>query len=673
MKRTRGRINLIKGMQQFLSSVAISLMAALPTLYATEMPALPEASIGQLEQRLSAIDAELEVLARFTLVRGFGAVGYSSKGKIDTMQADSIQINLEQATPIDQIVLIPTIARDSITGLVADSFPLEFQILAGTHPDTTGQVVASFDAEDQLLPRIAPLIVPCSIRASWIRLETSRLSKNTIGKAPKLRLSEIMVFNGEENVALRRPVQAPELYKRRTSLSPRFLTDGLLPYIMDTARGNHSIGFYSSVPIQTLQALTFDLERAHPLDRIHLHPLDQSNKIPLEHEVTGIPRRLRVEGGLQADLSDAKTLLEVRSESLLEVGPIMMYRFPETRCRYVRLTVVEPYVHRNPTQSILSYAEIELYAESQNVARGKTCTANFSQRPHRPLANLTDGANFYGDLLPIRAWVNELARRHDLEKERPLVAEALNQRYLKQKENLQWMSWLAVLFAVGIIITMLFARIIGLRKTAHLKGRLAADLHDELGANINSIQLLSEFAKKAQDTPEKQEHHLNQIRAIAERTSIAVRDCSNMLESGHLFSDLKNDMQRAAKRVVTNLEHEFSIEGESYLGQLSPRVQVDLVLFYKEALINISRHAGASHITTRLVAAPQVVHLTISDDGRGLLDNADEAPPGSLRRRAGFLQAELHVESSADSGTCIQLTLNTKRSLRTFFKRAPGK
>jgi signal transduction histidine kinase len=662
-------------MHQFLSSVAIFLMAALPTLSATEMPSLAEASIGQLEQRLSAIDSELEDLARFTLVRGYGAVGYSSKVKIETDQVESIQINLEQATPIDQIVLVPTIARDSTTGLRADGFPLEFRLLAGTHPDTTGQVVASFDAEDQLLPRIAPLIVPCSIRASWIRLETSRLSERTLGRnVLELRLSEIMVFNGEENVALRRPVQAPEHYGKKSSRSPRFLTDGLLPYIMDTARGKHSLGFYSLEPTQTLQALTIDLERAQPLDRIHLYPLDQSNKTPLESkEGIATPRRLRIEGGLQADLSDAKTLLEVRSESLLEVGPIMMYRFPETRCRYVRLTVVEPYAHNDLRHSVLGYAEIELYAESQNVARGKTFTANFTPRQHRPLANLTDGANFYGDLLPIRVWVNELARRHDLEKERPLVAEALNQRYLKQKGNLQRMSWLAVLFAVGIIITMLFARIIGLRKTAHLKGRLAADLHDELGANINSIQLLSEFAKKSQDTPEKQEHYLNQIRAIAERTSIAVRDCSNMLEAGHLFSNLKNDMQRAAKRVVTNLEHEFSIEGESYLGQLSPRIQVDLVLFYKEALINISRHAGASHITTRLVADPQVVHLTISDDGRGILDNADESPPDSLRRRAGFLKAELHVESSADSGTCIQLTLNTKRSLRTFLKRARRK
>jgi len=65
---------------------------------------------------------------------------------------------------IDQIALIPTIGRDSITGSRVDGFPLEFRILAGIHPDTTGQVVASFDTEDQLLPRIAPLIVLLKVR-----------------------------------------------------------------------------------------------------------------------------------------------------------------------------------------------------------------------------------------------------------------------------------------------------------------------------------------------------------------------------------------------------------------------------------------------------------------------------------------------------------------------------
>ena len=49
-------------------------------------------------------------------------------------------------------------------GITCRWLSLEFRILAGIHPDTTGQVVASFDTEDQLLPRIAPLIVLLKVR-----------------------------------------------------------------------------------------------------------------------------------------------------------------------------------------------------------------------------------------------------------------------------------------------------------------------------------------------------------------------------------------------------------------------------------------------------------------------------------------------------------------------------
>ena len=32
------------------------------------------------------------------------------------------------------------------------------------------------------------------------------------------------------------------------------------------------------------------------------------------------------------------------------------------------------------------------------------------------MSNLTDGVNFYGAILPVREWLNQLARRHELER-----------------------------------------------------------------------------------------------------------------------------------------------------------------------------------------------------------------------------------------------------------------
>ena len=120
-------------------------------------------------------------------------------------------------------------------------------------------------------------------------------------------------------------------------------------------------------------------------------------------------------------------------------------------------------------------------------------------------------------------------------------------------------------------------------------------------------------------------------------------------------------MQRASMRITANLEHEISIEGEVYLGQLKPRTRVDLFLFYKECLVNISRHSGATQFSTRLTAGPRDIHLIVSDNGRGISETQGNGIPSSLKRRARLLGANVNVARPASGGTSIELHLRTRR------------
>lgn len=217
---------------------------------------------------------------------------------------------------------------------------------------------------------------------------------------------------------------------------------------MDAAQGLQSVAYMG--PNRQHLILTLDLEGEFPLSRIHLHDVDQSDTVPQSFPgKIGIPRNLRIEGANQADFSDAKTLLDTRQQAVDDSGPIMMWRIPETTCRYVRLY--------DATESIdfrIGFAEIELFANGRNVARDKTIRTGLPPRfvnPSRPLTALTDGRNLYGNILPVRDWLHQLARRHDLEVERPAVITELNQRYARQKTNLNRMVWLAALLSAGIL------------------------------------------------------------------------------------------------------------------------------------------------------------------------------------------------------------------------------
>jgi signal transduction histidine kinase len=130
-----------------------------------------------------------------------------------------------------------------------------------------------------------------------------------------------------------------------------------------------------------------------------------------------------------------------------------------------------------------------------------------------------------------------------------------------------------------------------------------------------------------------------------------------MIVAKGICEDLVAEMRRDSRRLLADLEHSITFEGEEILGRLPRRKRIDLYLFQKEALINIIRHSGATEATTRLVANPGEIVLTISDNGCGIADG----PPPSLRRRARLLGADLSVDPPEAGGTRIVLKLKSRK------------
>ncbi len=612
-------------------------------------------SSATLEERLVELDAELHQLATLSLRGGAGAVGYRSTPWFETDPDKWIQIDLDHPQPVDQVILVPVIWRDAKRGFVADGFPIEFQVIIGKAGDKNGEVVASFNANDALLPRIAPLVIsfPESI-ASWVKIEAATLSRSVYDEAMVLQFSEILVFNGPDNIALHADV-TPSEYHQNDTWHPDNLVDGFVPYLMDAASGSKSLGFVSVSEHSDPLALTFDLEEIHSLDRVHLHQIDLSDTVP-QGAVSdfGLPEQLVIQAANRADFSNAVQLAEYRKKSIRDIGPVLKWRFPPVASRYVKLTVVEPF-QKNSGWRVSGFAEIEVFSEGQNVSLGKTATSSIDLgRSSQRLAALTDGDNFQGEILAERKWLNQLARRHDLEVERPLIIAELNRRYGLHKVYLTRMGWLAALLGCGIVITFLIGRMIRLRKLTEVRERFAADLHDDLGANLHTIGLLSDLAVRAKENPEKLTELLRKVRSETERSATAVRRCVNIHEAGE-YQGLIEDMQRTVRRTLGALEHEFTVHGESYINQLPSQVAYDLFLFYKECLVNISRHSEASRFETHITADHKSIRLIVNDNGIGLTNKS--LIPKSLERRARLLKAKYTVERNNPQGTIVQLDL----------------
>jgi signal transduction histidine kinase len=620
--------------------------------------AINKLSLSALEKRAGEIQSELTRLAHFAARGGIGTIGYRSQDFNIPDRHEWVQIELAQKTTIDEIILVPCLVRTPLGGYAADGFPMCFEIW-----DEDGNKLAEASSTVGDRPRTAPVAIPLHGQAaSQIRVVATVMSPRAFDRKYVFKLSEILIFSGQTNLALRRPVTSSRKIKESSYVyDPGFLTDGSTPYLMSSAKGESSVAYLSSHNLDTMEPLNFiiDLGQATPLSGIHLHTVEQSDNVPQGAPGgVGVPSHLLIESANHADFSDARTLIDAKYPSVMDIAPILMWNIPETRCRYVRFTALthrgQSTVERTPPQ--FGFAEVELLSNGTNVAAGKPVLGEdkLDRSSLRPLSNLTDARNVYGEILPTRQWLHELARRHELECELPVVQAALAKRYARQKANLRRITILTIVLGFSIVIVILIMRAARARQMHAIKERFAADLHDELGAKVHSIGLLSELANQEKDEPAELEDILEKIRTSTRDLGSAIRHCTNLLEADKLYTNLVADMHRTARRLM--LDYEITTKGQEYLSSLDKQTQIDLLLFYKECLVNISRHARATRFSADLVASPEAITLTVTDNGRGL---ASGTPP-SLKRRGRIIKGTVSSTDAPGGGTCISLSLPVK-------------
>ena len=639
----------------------------------------PAPGIDHLRERLEEIDAELDRLASFSLQTSVGPIGWRSNMYTDADHTEWIRIDLGSEQEIDLIALVPALTRGSYNTYHADGFPLSFSILAGSADDPEGKLIASFEEGDGVLPRIAPLSIACpGTRASWIKVVVTKLGTLAWNGEKVLQLAEVMVFRGKENVALGRPVTTSSQGDfHQGARQKAFLVDGSLPYLMH-APGNKSTAYFARVPHGEQLSFTADLGEVVPVNGLHLHGIDVSDTVPQANRSNfAFPRHLILEGAMQADFSDARVLYEYRQQSMYEVSSIVCRRFAEHACRFLRITVQEgDHVNTEEIGSIVDmvgFAEIELLSAGNNVLTGRELKANFEPiQAHNSPEQLTDGANVFGQIIDTRDWIEQLALLHDLETERPLVAANLDQLFSEQEQQFTLLRNLSVLVGGFLVIIILLSHITRTRQLTSMRQRLAADLHDQVGANLHAIGLLSDIAREeASKTASGAASDsvvgvIREIRDTTDRTAESVRHCSATLEPHAPLLNFQEDMHRVALRMMEGYDYSITVEGENQIAKLTPLRRADLFLFYKECLVNISRHAEADSFQARVEAGQRTLTMTITDNGRGI---GDEPIPPSIERRAKMLRAKLRIKSPVDDagqGTRIILTIPI-RIWRPFF------
>ena len=639
--------------------------------FALQSESLQKLTITELESRQAGLRSEKAELAVITFRSGVGNLGWES-GTHSSSQPKKIEyakISLAGEYLIDRIVLVPVLWQDNHGKIESAGFPIEFKIIVGTTNDQQGSVVATIRESDHSLPRIVPLIIPIDpTLGSWVRFEASKLAAHKRRQKFQVELSEIMVFSGEENVALGCDTEVSSTkFNRVKAAGGQTLTDGFTPYQMNAARGKASGPYVSFFRTGPQASLTLDLKQPRKINRIHLHAANPNAKVPrLHHADYAIPDHFIIEGASEPDFSDAAKLFEYRKSSIYDSGPILMAQFDPVKCQYLRLTALQAYKAPEARDSFrcIGFEEIEVFENGKNVASGILPTCNIQEagleksRDGKP-SRLTNGRNSYGSILSLRQWISQLARHHELEQELSSLQVVVKDKHIAQGRTLKWAIGLIGLLAAAIVTTILITRRQRIRETALLKERFAADVHDEVGASLHTIGLLSDLAKTQLNghANDKYDSLLEEIRSVTEDASMSMRKVVNA-QTEAPYSDLPELMKQAADRILIGMDHQLTMEGQEHLPSLRPQTRAQLLLFFKECLVNASRHAEATKLKTDLKVTPREVQLAIEDNGHGIEDSVANQIPPSLLRRSKLLGAEIHTQSGPTTGTKIELNFN---------------
>ncbi|MGJ8653791.1 MAG: histidine kinase [Opitutaceae bacterium] len=623
-------------------------------------PALSDLWLPELEQRKIEIESELKTLAKPSLNSGIGAVGHRSPSYSDADHSEWVQVDLEGDYAIDTIFIVPTLWRDT-AGFVNDAFPAHFTVSIGTEEDPTGRVVYEYNADTDVFTGISPLQISVDgPPISWVRLEATRLSQRALDGRYVFQLSDLMAFEGNVNRALRKPTASSSRAHESLARNTEALVDGILPYLMNCVSSQQSRAYVSKVGIGAHPTITIDLLETYPVSGIRLHAADQSDTVPITHAGDfGMPHHFSIHASNDENFNDATTLLEVRINSIFEIGPFLSWDFPEQSARYIRITAHDPYVYNGSTSGTrIAFAEIEVLRDGLNVAGNKPIQTNFeAKKTGQSISAFTDELNLYGAIIPQRQWLGELVQRHELEATLRSVDAELSQRYARQKVLLRWAVISAMCLILCIVFTIPYNRMLSYRKEVRIRERIAANLHDELGANLHAIGMLGDVAERSIESPKRLIEAVRRIRGLTERTGVAARHCTNMLEAENICQDVVLEMRQDTQRLLSDYTVRLHIEGEDHLHALPRRKRIDLYLFFKECITNINRHSMATRVSIRIIANQDVVSVSVIDNGCGHLTEI----PKSLLRRARLMRASVKHKQVRPSGTHIRLQFKSKK------------
>ena len=230
------------------------------------------------------------------------------------------------------------------------------------------------------------------------------------------------------------------------------------------------------------------------------------------------------------------------------------------------------------------------------------------------------------------------------------------------------------------VLSLLAHRVISLLNTAKLyqkdidqqlllereRTRISQDMHDDVGASLTRISILSELAKNQTEISGESKQWLGQI----SETSRDVMEEMNQIiwalnPKNNTLEGLIAYMRRFANEFLepTSISCSFDLPVVLPDMALSVEIRRNIYLVIRESLHNVVKHANASKVWLSLKINEHEYQVKIKDNGKGFNPKNVKFPGNGLinmKKRMKDIGGSFQIQSNNSDGTQITLIISLK-------------
>jgi signal transduction histidine kinase len=228
-----------------------------------------------------------------------------------------------------------------------------------------------------------------------------------------------------------------------------------------------------------------------------------------------------------------------------------------------------------------------------------------------------------------------------------------------------WFYCLSSAFVIVIAGTLHLWRVRQIREKTGIalaeRTRMARQLHDTLLQGVSGASLVLQAIAPAitnDDVRRRLDNALNEMQQCMTATRRALWDIHDPQPEPGDFIAL---LERYGRGLTMGTETRFVVEAPEMLLNYPSAVQHHLLRIGQEAILNALKHSGASEIRVSLSVDDNLLHMKVTDNGRGFNVNALEQSDGhwglvGMREHALAIGQELAVSATPGMGTEIAVT-----------------